>query len=189
MAWPKKQPRVNECGHSDRPHKARGMCDSCYARQHYQELTEEKKEIVRAKVRAHGKKAYVKFQRKIRQRYLDRFTETKKIILARYGECCQCCGEAEFHFLTLDHIYSDGAQQRRAIGHKTGYNLYRWLINHGLPDGYQTLCYNCNCGRARNGGVCPHKSNETVQLVLPLHLRERKAAYATSQPANSASVE
>lgn len=24
-------------------------------------------------------------------------------------------------------------------------------------DRYQLLCFNCNCGRHRNGGVCPHK--------------------------------
>jgi hypothetical protein len=22
------------------------------------------------------------------------------------------------------------------------------------------LCYNCNCGRARNGGVCPHQQKK-----------------------------
>ena len=31
------------------------------------------------------------------------------------------------------------------------------LKRQGWPkDGYQLLCANCNQGRARNGGVCPH---------------------------------
>jgi hypothetical protein len=28
---------------------------------------------------------------------------------------------------------------------------------HGYPEGFQVLCMNCNWGRYRNGGVCPHE--------------------------------
>ena len=157
MSWPKKTPRVNECGHPELKHKARGMCSACYQRNAYRELPEDKKEIILARVRKYGKLDYVKRKRKIRIRYIERFNDTKKIILERYGRDCACCGESEFNFLTLDHINNDGAQHRREIGGKTGYNMYRWLINNELPDGFQTLCYNCNCGKARNGGICPHK--------------------------------
>ena len=27
------------------------------------------------------------------------------------------------------------------------------------PDTIQILCFNCNCGRARNGGICPHETD------------------------------
>lgn len=27
------------------------------------------------------------------------------------------------------------------------------------PEGFQTLCYNCNIGKHRNGGICPHQHN------------------------------
>jgi hypothetical protein len=38
--------------------------------------------------------------------------------------------------------------------------VYQWLVEHGCPqDGrFRILCFNCNQGRALNGGVCPHES-------------------------------
>lgn len=32
-----------------------------------------------------------------------------------------------------------------------------WLARHKYPEGFQLLCWNCNCGRAINGGICPHE--------------------------------
>ena len=29
-------------------------------------------------------------------------------------------------------------------------------ISRNFPDFLQILCFNCNCGRNRNGGICPH---------------------------------
>lgn len=79
--------------------------------------------------------------------------------LRRYGERCVCCGEAEFVFLTIDHIDGGGAKHRRQIGQKS---ILVWLAKNGFPDGYQTLCWNCNLGRYRNGGVCPHQIRRRV---------------------------
>jgi hypothetical protein len=31
-------------------------------------------------------------------------------------------------------------------------------VKQGFPDGFQTLCFNCNVGKYKNGGVCPHQS-------------------------------
>jgi hypothetical protein len=73
-------------------------------------------------------------------------------ILERYGKVCACCGEAEERFLTLDHKNNDGHLHRKEVS-----NVYRDLKKKGFPDGYETLCFNCNFGRALNGGVCPHK--------------------------------
>lgn len=72
------------------------------------------------------------------------------------GPVCRCCGETNIFFLTLDHVNSDGAEHRRETGGVTGKNLAWWLKKHDYPAGFQVLCFNCNCGRARNGGVCPH---------------------------------
>lgn len=171
MAWPKKAPRVNECGHPERKHKAHGMCDACYSRQQYRDLPEDRKVVLRARSTERNKQEYVRRKKLVSKRYVERYKETKALIMAHYGDKCACCGETEFHFLTLDHINNDGAKQRAKIGRRTGFNLYRWLINHGYPDGLQTLCYNCNCGRARNGGICPHKVKD-----------------GTGQPAYSVSV-
>jgi hypothetical protein len=31
-------------------------------------------------------------------------------------------------------------------------------VMNDFPPGFQLLCSNCNHGRARNGGICPHKT-------------------------------
>ena len=77
-------------------------------------------------------------------------------MLAAYGNCCSCCGESEEAFLTLDHVDRDGADHRRRLG--TNFAVWQELKRKGWPKrGYTLLCYNCNCGRERNGGVCPHR--------------------------------
>ncbi len=73
-----------------------------------------------------------------------------------YGRECACCGETEPLFLTLDHVENNGADHRREIG-KDGNALTRWLIANDFPDGFQTLCRNCNWGKFANGGTCPHQ--------------------------------
>lgn len=73
------------------------------------------------------------------------------------GRQCTCCGETEICFLTIDHIQRDGAEHRRQTGGKSGKNLAHWLKKNNWPDGFQILCFNCNCGRERNDGICPHK--------------------------------
>jgi ABC-type uncharacterized transport system substrate-binding protein len=35
--------------------------------------------------------------------------------------------------------------------------FYKWLARNGYPSGFQILCMNCNHGKSRNGGVCPHQ--------------------------------
>ena len=42
---------------------------------------------------------------------------------------------------------------------------------------FQILCYNCNLGRSRNGGVCPHKQpfvSAEVFAKLPSRLKGAK---------------
>ncbi|HEC64216.1 MAG TPA: hypothetical protein ENI23_02860 [bacterium] len=80
----------------------------------------------------------------------------RKEIIDHYGGKCACCGETVLVFLTVDHINNDGAKHRKEIG--DGHVIYRWIKRNNFPiDMFQILCYNCNVGRARNNGVCPHK--------------------------------
>ncbi len=68
---------------------------------------------------------------------------------------CPHCDETILEFLTLDHVNNDGAAHRKELGwRKGGQALYPLLKKLGFPDGFQVLCFNCNCGRGR--GVCPH---------------------------------
>lgn len=84
----------------------------------------------------------------------------KDAVFAAYGGYrCNCCGETERRFLTIDHIHNDGAAWRKAtLGSRlaTGARTYRWLMTHGFPKGHQVLCMNCNFGKRMNGGICPH---------------------------------
>lgn len=85
--------------------------------------------------------------------------------LAAYGSKCACCGLDNEWFLSIDHVENNGADHRRETGMKgSGDHLYRWLAKNSYPPGFQVLCYNCNLGKARNGGVCPHQTRggETV---------------------------
>lgn len=78
-------------------------------------------------------------------------------MLTAYGACCNCCGEREPIFLDLDHVENDGAAHRREVGNNT--QVMVQLRAQGWPKGrFQLLCCNCNQGKARNGGVCPHRA-------------------------------
>ena len=80
--------------------------------------------------------------------------ECKEKVLDRYGRACSCCGEACTLFLTVEHLDGGGRKHRRTMGTQT---IYVWLVNNGFPEGFTILCYNCNCVKRVNGGVCPHQ--------------------------------
>lgn len=85
----------------------------------------------------------------------------EQVFSAYGGHKCSCCGETEPLFLSIDHIDNDGAEMRRKGVHsRGGTQFYQWLRKNGFPDGFQVLCMNCNLGKHRNGGVCPHKSSK-----------------------------
>ncbi len=73
------------------------------------------------------------------------------------GYRCNCCGETERAFLSIDHVNNDGAEHRRQAGISTGEQLHRWLKRNGFPEGFQILCMNCQWGKRNNKGVCPHQ--------------------------------
>lgn len=79
------------------------------------------------------------------------------MIFNHYGNKCNCCGENNIMFLTVDHINNDGYKEKRSSGSRyTGRNLYKKIIDSGFPNTYQILCMNCNFGKHRNHGICPH---------------------------------
>jgi len=69
---------------------------------------------------------------------------------------CQCCGEDDLRFLTIDHVKNDGY-----LDHRNNIQVLRNAKIEGYPrDKYTCLCFNCNCGKARNKGTCPHQCIE-----------------------------
>jgi hypothetical protein len=92
------------------------------------------------------------------QRDCDR--KLKEEVYKAYGGFrCACCGETEPLFLSLDHVNNDGAAHRKVIDRR---KLYKWLARNRYPSGFQVLCMNCNHGKSRNRGVCPHQSMGTA---------------------------
>ena len=91
---------------------------------------------------------------------LTAYYRYRDLVFAYYGGKCVCCSETEPVFLTIDHI---NGRELVPEKHQTGQVLYARLaraINHGEPrTDVRVLCYNCNSGRYRNGGVCPHEAN------------------------------
>lgn len=103
-----------------------------------------------------------KYQEEI-QRQRGYREAVKQKVFDHYGEQCSCCGESQRIFLTLDHVNNDGAAHRRSLNKANNARstsadkVWRIAIKDGFPDSFQILCYNCNCGKRDNGGVCPHK--------------------------------
>ena len=92
---------------------------------------------------------------KERIRSRQRWTEIIGEVVTAYGGRCECCGESEPLFLEIDHINGGGRKHTASIGRG---KFYRWLKQNNFPkDGLRLLCANCNRGRWRNGGTCPHK--------------------------------
>lgn len=85
-----------------------------------------------------------RYQRKLRQRALE-----------AYGSVCQCCGESQFEFLSLDHINGGGHEHRRQVGYGNSFLL--WLNRNNFPPGLQVLCHNCNMAKGFHK-ECPHQS-------------------------------
>ena len=73
------------------------------------------------------------------------------------GYICNCCNETEPMFLTIDHI-NGGGRQHRISSSKNGSFYYGTMLKDPeVKNKYQVLCLNCNQGRWRNGGICPHR--------------------------------
>lgn len=127
------------------------LCQAAQAKRRYQENREH--------VAARHAAWYIANRQEVAVKRRQRSQQVKYDVIQHYGGKCACCGETEFIFLTLDHVNQDGASDRRERGYNCSARHYRDIQREGYPKGkYQILCFNCNCGRQLNGGVCPHVS-------------------------------
>lgn len=91
-----------------------------------------------------------------RARLIEQNARLKKDVFDAYGRLCSCCGVDDERFLTIDHIFGDGKNDRNS--------LYARLKKMGFPkDRYQVLCWNCNIAKKQNP-QCPHKDIDEAQL-------------------------
>jgi hypothetical protein len=108
-----------------------------------------------------GKKEYEKlYYQKNRDRLLEyqrqydktRHHQVKYDVLNHYSAlhlgypCCGCCQESDLDKLCIDHIAGDGNKHRKSVlgTSRGGFKFYLWLQKNGYPEGYQTLCKECN---------------------------------------------
>ncbi len=110
------------------------------------------------------KRYYFKNKEKILKYGITRRNKIKEECFLHYGNgkiSCACCGETEIKFLTLDHSNGGGNKHRVSLGmgKRGGQEMYFWTIKNKFPPIFQILCMNCNGGKERNNGVCPHKLN------------------------------
>lgn len=133
----------------------------------YSDLSEEQKEAIRARSRAYywahaeERREYSRERNPAHKREALRKTRAKlkAEVYSHYGDHCSCCGEGNRQFLTIDHVNGGGRGHRASLGPKGASSLAVLydIKKRGFPADFQILCFNCNCGRQQNGGVCPHK--------------------------------
>lgn len=93
-------------------------------------------------------KQYGLLHRRIRtEHYLQNRAQLKLEVIKHYGNgfsaCVKCGYDESIHALSIDHINGNGAEHRRVEGTGGGRPFYSWLKRNGYPEGYQTLCMNC----------------------------------------------
>ena len=92
-------------------------------------------------------KAYNRLHKQVRtEHYWQYRAQLKLEVITHYGNGkCACinCGFTDVRALSIDHINGNGVQHRKALGIRGGRQFYVWLKKNGFPEGYQTLCMNC----------------------------------------------
>lgn len=85
---------------------------------------------------------------------------------SNYDIKCNCCGEGQLEFLSIDHINNDGATYRGKRGTKGGSSILNWIIKNDFPPGFQILCMNCNFAKGKNEDhLCPHQIKKAEQIL------------------------
>ncbi len=80
----------------------------------------------------------------------------KQEILSHYGggrAACVSCGFDDIVCLSIDHVNGGGTRHIKTLG--GGSFLYRWLKKNDFPQGYQTLCMNCQWKKRAINRECP----------------------------------
>ena len=93
---------------------------------------------------AHKKEAVARAIERNRTQGVLEYNQRKKIdVLTHYGNGspeCVLCGHDKLTSLSIDHINGNGNKHRREI---KKCNTYRWLMKNNYPEGFRTLCMNC----------------------------------------------
>lgn len=69
-----------------------------------------------------------------------RRSRLRQHIITLLGGRCQWCGTDDRRVLQIDHVYSDGAEERREYRHR----IYQHILDDLESGRYQVLCASCN---------------------------------------------
>ncbi len=87
--------------------------------------------------------------------YVRKRTATmKEKVILHYGNdkmVCMKCGVSDIRALSIDHI---NAGEEKPSTRRSGTMFYRWLIKNNYPEGYQTLCMNCQFIKRHERNEC-----------------------------------
>lgn len=147
-------------------------CKACYNEYHVKWRSTRREEY-RVKALAHYYKRIAKMSAEelaaYRKRCVDtkqaRYYELKEKVYSAYGRVCTCCGEAQPEFLTLDHVNNDGNAHRKELGSQ-GERFLKWIIANNYPNTIQILCWNCQWGKLKNNGICPHQTTRNDHPIM-----------------------
>ncbi len=93
------------------------------------------------------------FKERVKRQDNRRRRRLKNLVFTHYSlkgyPCCVDCGMYDLRCLSIDHIDGGGTQHRKELK-KVGVNFHAWLKKQGLPEGYDTVCMNCNFRRRYN---------------------------------------
>lgn len=109
------------------------------------EMTKEGVKLSGAERVRKWRKAHPEKEREARQRVIKKNQLLKQDVLTHYGggKCaCIRCDFNDIRALSIDHIGGGGNRVRARRFKGTG-TFYRWLQQENYPEGYQTLCMNC----------------------------------------------
>lgn len=116
---------------------------------------------------------------KIKLGQAARSLNLKREVFSHYGLICACCGFDDIRALSIDHINNDGCDERNGNerGQKfSGLVFYKHLKKQGFPEGYQTLCMNCNfikhfefLQKEKSKRIERFKCSESNTLNTPCH--------------------
>lgn len=148
-------------------------CDLDYQRRYYHESQTKKERLKREyfqdwylKHRGEVKSQYQRNRLENEKQHVRRRIILRQLVFNHYGWKCSCCGEGREEFLCLDHIKGGGNRHKKTVHH-----LYQWIVKNNFPEGFRTLCFNCNftLGHRR---YCPHQQEKLIHPIghdrLPL---------------------
>ena len=109
---------------------------------------------------ASNAKSFLKHKQKRHQTNRLRLQSLIREFIAAYGGACECCGETEWTFLTVDHMTPSSRKPHKTRG--TLSMLYNLRRRKWPREGYRLHCFNCNLGRERaSDRLCIHEKEVT----------------------------